>query len=116
MLPRARLVRRPESQAKSTASPVPTIVIAKYFRIKSPLIDVAVHALWVRKQHKHWREEKERNRVWASFSDAAKLVREPGLKKLFNEMAEHLPDEPVCGCASSKATRSRARSRRTIKV
>ena len=60
---------------------------------KFKMIDVAVYALWVRKQRQHWPEENERTRVWASLSDAARLVREPGLKKLLNEMAEQLPNE-----------------------
>ena len=50
------------------------------------MLDVAVYVLWVRKQRKSWREQKQCTRIWATLEDAAKLVREPGLKRLFAEL------------------------------
>ena len=52
----------------------------------SRILDVAVYVLWVRKLRKSWVEQKERARIWATLEDAAKLVREPGLKRLFAEL------------------------------
>ena len=54
----------------------------------SRLVDVIVYPLWVKKQRKNWREKSERARIWATFEEAAKLVREPGLKRLFSELAK----------------------------
>ena len=52
----------------------------------SRILDVAVYVLWVRKQRKSWPEQKERTRIWTTLEDAAKLVREPGLKRLLAEL------------------------------
>ena len=52
----------------------------------SRILDVAVYVLWVRKQRKSWAEQKERTRILATLEDAGKLVREPGLKRLFAEL------------------------------
>ena len=54
----------------------------------SRILDVAVYVLWVRKLRKSWVEQKERTRIWATLEDAAKLVREPGLKRLFAELED----------------------------
>ena len=54
----------------------------------SRILDVAVYVLWVRKLRKSWPEQKERTRIWATLEDAAKLVREPGLKRLFAELED----------------------------
>ena len=45
-----------------------------------------VYPLWEKKQRKNWLEKSERARIWATFEEAAKLVREAGLKRLFNEL------------------------------
>ena len=56
--------------------------------IRSRLIDVVVYPLWVKKQRKNWPEKSERTRIWATFEEAAKLVREPGLKRLLEALAK----------------------------
>jgi 8-oxo-dGTP pyrophosphatase MutT (NUDIX family) len=66
---------------------VGTYTYRKVLPNSSRLIDVVVYPLWVKKQHRNWREKSERARIWATFEEAAKLVREPGLKKLFTELA-----------------------------
>jgi 8-oxo-dGTP pyrophosphatase MutT (NUDIX family) len=60
----------------------------KVLPASSRILDVAVYVLWVRKQRKSWAEQKERTRIWATLEDAAKLVREPGLKRLFAELED----------------------------
>jgi 8-oxo-dGTP pyrophosphatase MutT (NUDIX family) len=54
------------------------------------LIEVAVYPLWVKKEHKHWSEQRERRRIWATLEEAAKLVREAGLQRLFLLLAEEI--------------------------
>ena len=65
-----------------------SIATEKCFPESSHILDVAVYLLWVRKQRKAWPEQKERTRIWATLEDAAKLVREPGLKRLFTELED----------------------------
>ncbi|MFT3731934.1 MAG: NUDIX hydrolase [Hyphomicrobium sp.] len=67
--------------------PVGYFSYKKVLPASSRVIDVAVYVLWVKKQLKQWREQTERTRIWTTFEDAEKLVREPGLKKLFADLA-----------------------------
>ena len=67
--------------------PVGTYTYRKVLPNSSRLVDVVVYPLWVKKQRKNWQEKGERTRIWATFEEAAKLVREPGLKRLFTELA-----------------------------
>ena len=67
---------------------VGTYTYRKVFPNSPRLVDVVVYPLWVKKQRKNWREKSERARISATFEEAAKLVREPGLKRLFNELAK----------------------------
>ena len=73
---------------KVDRKPVGTYTYRKVLPSSSRLVDVVVYPLWVKKQSKNWREKSERARIWATFEEAAKLVREPGLKRLFNELAK----------------------------
>ena len=73
---------------KVDRKPVGTYTYRKVLPTSSRLVDVVVYPLWVKKQRKNWREKSERARIWATFEEAAKLVREPGLKRLFNELAK----------------------------
>jgi 8-oxo-dGTP pyrophosphatase MutT (NUDIX family) len=57
---------------------------------ESRLVDVDVYPLWVKKELKRWSEQHERTRIWATFEEAAKLVREPGLQRLFSDIADEL--------------------------
>jgi 8-oxo-dGTP pyrophosphatase MutT (NUDIX family) len=56
----------------------------------SRVVEVAIYALWVKKEQKSWSEQKERTRIWATFSEAAKMVREPGLQRLFNALDDEI--------------------------
>jgi 8-oxo-dGTP pyrophosphatase MutT (NUDIX family) len=67
---------------------VGTYTYRKALPTSSRLIDVVVYPLWVKRQRKNWPEKSERTRIWATFEEAAKLVREPGPKRLFNELAK----------------------------
>ena len=87
-LPRARLSEEAGVTGKVDRKSVGTYTYRKVFPTSSRLIDVVVYPLWVKKQRKNWREKSERARIWATFEEAAKLVREPGLKRLFNELAK----------------------------
>lgn len=62
----------------------------KILPVGSRLIDVDVYPLWVKKELKRWSEQDERTRIWAMFEEAAKLVREPGLQRLFSNIAAEL--------------------------
>jgi hypothetical protein len=54
------------------------------------LIEVDVYPLWVKKEHKRWSEQRERTRVWTTFEEASKMVREPDLQRLFLLLAEEI--------------------------
>jgi 8-oxo-dGTP pyrophosphatase MutT (NUDIX family) len=73
---------------KIDRKPVGTYTYRKVLPTSSRLIDVVVYPLWVKKLRKNWRERSERARIWATFEEAAKLVRERSLKRLFNELAK----------------------------
>jgi 8-oxo-dGTP pyrophosphatase MutT (NUDIX family) len=60
----------------------------------SRAIDVDVYVLWVKKELKKWSEQSERTRIWATFEEAAKLVSEPGLQRLFADIADELQKLP----------------------
>ncbi|MDD7910129.1 MULTISPECIES: NUDIX hydrolase [Pseudovibrio] len=70
--------------------------IGKYHYVKlrgdkAPVLcEVSVYPLKVKDEMKRWPEKDERNRKWFSFSDAADLVDEDGLKKLLIEWEAEL--------------------------
>ncbi len=70
--------------------PVGSYTYRKVLPDSTRVIDVTVYPLWVEKQRKNWPEKKERTRIWATFEEAAKLVREPALKRLFLELAREI--------------------------
>jgi 8-oxo-dGTP pyrophosphatase MutT (NUDIX family) len=72
---------------KIDRKPVGTYTYRKVLPNSSRFIDVDVYPLWVKKQHNNWQEKTERTRIWAKLEEAAKLVREPGLRALFIELA-----------------------------
>jgi ADP-ribose pyrophosphatase YjhB (NUDIX family) len=72
--------------------------IGSYVYIKPELgedtpIGVSVFLLNVRKQRKHWREERDRRRGWFELLEAASMVREPELSFLIVSLREpgHAP-------------------------
>jgi len=65
------------------STPIGSYRYRKVLPENTRIISVDVYPLWVRKQRKNWQEKGERVRVWATLDEAAKLVREPGLKRLF---------------------------------
>jgi 8-oxo-dGTP pyrophosphatase MutT (NUDIX family) len=77
-------------EGKIAREPVGQYRYRKVLPNGSRMLNVAVYVLWVKKQRKNWREKSERARIWTSFEDAEKLVREPGLKRLFSELALEL--------------------------
>jgi len=50
------------------------------------LVDVSVYLLAVTKEKKRWREQSQRRRVWLPLLNAARQVREPGLRALIAEL------------------------------
>ncbi len=73
---------------KINRKPVGTYTYRKVLPNSVRLVEVSVYPLWVKKQRKNWPEKAERARIWATFEEAAKLVREPSLKRLFEYLGK----------------------------
>jgi 8-oxo-dGTP pyrophosphatase MutT (NUDIX family) len=67
---------------KISGVPIGNYRYRKTTGVEIRFIDVVVYVLWVKKQHKRWREKDERTRTWFSQKEAAQKVREPRLKIL----------------------------------
>jgi len=70
--------------------PIGTYSYRKMLPEGSRMIDVAVYPLWVKKELNRWSEQRQRTRIWASFDEASKMVRELGLQRLFLSLAEEV--------------------------
>ncbi|RUO99214.1 NUDIX hydrolase [Hyphomicrobium sp.] len=75
---------------KIERKPIGRYTYRKVLPAGSRMIEVDVYPLWVRKELKKWSEQSERTRIWATFDQAAKLVREPSLQRLFSKIADDL--------------------------
>ena len=65
-----------------TGEPIGAYVYAKPDAAPPGRLRVAVFAMEVTEELEHWPEEHQRRRHWAAIGDAARLVREPRLRKL----------------------------------
>jgi len=75
---------------KVDRKPVGTYAYRKVLPQGTRLIEVSVFPLWVKKEHKKWSEQRERTRIWCTLDEASKMVREPGLQRLFTELSEEI--------------------------
>jgi 8-oxo-dGTP pyrophosphatase MutT (NUDIX family) len=50
------------------------------------VVEVGVFVLRVKKEKKRWREKGQRQRAWFDRDEAARKVREPGLKTIIREL------------------------------
>jgi 8-oxo-dGTP pyrophosphatase MutT (NUDIX family) len=75
---------------KIERKPIGSYTYRKVLPAGSRMVEVDVYALWVRKELKKWSEQRQRTRIWATFEEASKLVREPGLQRLFSRTADDL--------------------------